>query len=220
MTVFCSTQDIALALNQEEGYTGNNAIILSSIAQASALIRRYTRREWDFGTFTDYLDTNDIDISINRGKGVYVATLREKPLIDGSVLLRYSPSGRWDDTADVDTTYYTTDARKNQVILYPAVMVSRPRALRVTYQAGYKDEVTAGNANGDANILVAPEHIKQACIVQATWYVRKWQNEINGSDRKGSQSRASDAGMTASGLITQALALLKGESRVLVGGNT
>jgi hypothetical protein len=214
-TKFCKVEDVLAVMQTEEGYTRDNNLIEIYIEQASAIIRQYTRREWDEAEYTDYLDTNDIDVMVNKGKGVYIVTLRERPVsIDEPDYpkVRYSATGRWDDVADLDRSAYTVDARKNQVVMYPGLMSSRPRALRVVYRAGY------GLTEVGGDTVAVPANIAAACIAQTAFYVRRALNNVSGTNRKDSHERLASYGMGQTGLIREALALIKTEVRLFVGG--
>lgn len=215
-TKFCKVEDVHAAMQSEETFTRDNNLIALYIEQSSALIRQYTRREWDMAEYLDYLDTNDVDVLINKGKGAFIVTLREKPVSVSDALypkIRYSASGQWNDVADLDREYYTCDARKSQIIMYPGLMTSRPRSLRVVYHAGYP--ILAGTDD----VVDVPANIKSACIAQTVFYVRRALNNVSGTNRKDSQERLASYGMTKTGLIREALALLRTEVRLFVGGN-
>jgi hypothetical protein len=215
-TKFCKVEDVHAVMQSEESFTRDNNLIALYIEQSSALIRQYTRREWDMGEYTDYLDTHDIDVAINKGKGAYIVTLREKPVVvteDFYPKIRYSVSGNWDDYADADRQQYSCDPRKSQIILYPGLMTSHPRALRVVYRAGY-----SLIPNTD-DVVDVPSNIKSACIAQAAFYVRRALNNVSGTSRKDSQERMASYGVTKTGLVSEALALLRTEVRLFVGGN-
>lgn len=216
MTNFCTVKDVTDYLFQETGWAGNNAVIAGQIAYASSLIRRFTRREWDYAEYVDFLDTADIDMHIRRGKSFYAATLREKP-VDVSEAnypkVRYTSDGKWDNTADLPLTTYSVDPRKNQIIIYPAIMTYNARSLRVVYKAGYQTQTE------DEDVLDVPDHIKYACIAQAAWGTRRVLNNVVGTNQRTAEERLAQARMTASGLIGEALALIKSEVRLLVGGN-
>lgn len=224
MTNFCTVQDVRKALDSHPDFTGNDHLIATCIEQTSALIRAYTRRDWDMAEYTDFKDTSDIDVAIGRGRGTYTIHLREKPVsieVGKAPKLRYSPSGRWDDTTDLAANIYQVDVRKNQIIMYPALMVSRPRALRVVYWAGYvtQDIADPNATNADPDCLAVPGHIKAAAIAQATFLVKRSLNDVSGTNRKDSGDRLAHYGMNnTSGLIRDALALLRTEVRLLTSG--
>lgn len=216
-TKFCDVDAVLAAMDTEIGYTRDNNLIALYIEQSSELIRQYTRRQWDRAQYTDFLDTADIDVAIQRGRNFYAATLREKPVDVADAFypkVRYSPSGKWDDATDLDRSVYSVDVRKSQIILYPALMVHRPRSLRVTYYAGYAPTVE------DVDIIAVPAHIKMACVAQTGYYVRRHLNQTAGTSTEDGGNRLRGYFVTQNGLIREAVALLKSEVRLLVGGNT
>ena len=224
MTYFCTLENVRAALDMHSEYTQQNPMIASAIEQASTMIRAYTRREWDFQQYTDFADTSDIDVCIGRGKGVYKIFLTEKPvsILPGKApLLRYSPSGLWDDTTDLPANLYQVDQRKNQIVMYPAQMAYRPRSIRITYWAGYQTqpEVNPAATNADPECLAVPDNIKYACVSQASYLVKRMMNDTNGTNRKDSQERIASYGPgNAAGLTKEALALLRTEVRLFMGG--
>lgn len=222
-TFFCTLNDVRAAVDTHPEFTGNDAIMQHYIAQATAQIRTYTRRQWDYGEYTDYVNTADIDTAIRRGKASFVVSLREKPVsIEPGKFpkLRYSVSGRWDDTTDFDTSLYQLEVRTNQVVLYPGVMQYHPRALRIVYWAGYVTQAVAfpDDEDADANVLVVPDNIKMACIEQASYHVRKYLNNVAGTNRTSGQEKIAAYGaLNAAGLTRDALSLLRYEGRIFVG---
>lgn len=216
-------------MNIEDAFTRDDAMIETFIEQATAMIRQHTRREWTQNVYTDYLSTADIDVAINRG-GVYKATLREKPISVAPAeypALRYSASGNWDDTDDIPISNYTIDVRKNQIIMYPGVMTYRPRSLRCVYTAGYPVVDVTVYPDPLPNppplpyeVVQVPTNIRQACIAQAAYMVRRELNSTAGSSREEGGNRMRGYWMTQTGLVREALALIRTEVRLLVGGNT
>lgn len=213
-------------MSVEDGFTRDDAMIEIFIEQATAMIRQFTRREWTEQEYTDYLSTADIDVAINRGKGVYAATLREKSVNVTDELypaLRYSASGNWDDTADIPRSNYTVDVRKNQIIMYPGVMTYRPRSLRCVYTAGYPvvDMAPVTDPPSPPDYVVqVPNNIRQACIAQAVYLTRRELNNTAGTSREDGGNRMRGYWMTQTGFVREALALLRTEVRLLMGGNS
>lgn len=231
-TKLCTRKD-TLAPIVEPGYSAYNSLADQAIAQASALIRRFTRRDWDYGQFTDFLDSTDIDIAIRRGKSTITLPLREKNIdLTMPVDVRYNSGGNWVNSTAMDATTFQVDHRKNQIIFYPSRMTSNARSIRVIYYAGYKvipqgeipDPVNVGGTIPDPewepNVLDVPDHIKYAAIAQAQFFVRRAMNDVTGTTRKDSEERTKTLKLTASGLVGEALSLLKSETRLLMGGIT
>lgn len=221
-SMFCTIEDVRQQMRTETGFVGDDPLILSSIKQATSMIRQFTRREWTVAEYTDYLDTVDIDTGIRRGRGVYILSLREKPLDLRDAFypkLRYSASGRWDDTDDIDRKHYVADGRKNQIILYPGVMDHRPRSMRVVYRAGFLTDDMV-NDGGDEELVHVSQQLRDACLFQSVYFVRRELNVTAGTSRDGEQSKLRGYWVTPSGLVREAVALLRTEGRVLVGGNT
>lgn len=221
---FCTVQDVLALMQNADGFTRDNNLIAIFIEQATAMIRQFTRREWTAQIYTDYVSTVDVDVSIKRG-GIFVAPLREKPVNVSEELypqLRYSASGRWDDTADMDREDYTIEARKNQLIMYPGVMEHRPRSLRITYTAGYptQDVAEPENVDADADLVMVPNNLRLACMAQAAYMTRRELNTTAGTSRESGGNRNRGYSVTSTGLVAEALALIRTETRIFVGGTT
>lgn len=220
-TRFCSLIDVKPLLNIEDGWNGSDSIIRSYIEQSSSLIRLYTRRRWDYGVYNEFASSSDIDIAIRQGSNVFSIPLTEKP-VDAAqpITVRFSNAGRFNDASDVDPQAYELDTRRNRLVFYPSLMRSNQRNIRITYTAGYKEiENDPPNVNYEAGVLNVPTNIKMACIAQTAWFVRRFYNNVTGTSRKDSQERREEARITAAGLIGDALALLKTETRLFMGSN-
>lgn len=216
MTVFCKISDLKMLGGVQEGYNGDDALLGYFIMQASAQIRAYTRRQWDRAEYTDYVSTTDIDRHIRRGKATFVVSLREKNVsIEDNFYpkLRYETAGKWDETDDIDHSVYYVDTQKSQIIIYPQILTSNARSVRVVYTAGYA--VIPNVDNG--TVLDVPDNIRAACVAQANWLFRKHLNDTNGTDRSKGQERVAAAGVTSGGLCAEALSMLKSEVKLLTG---
>lgn len=231
-TKLCSRKDV-LAPIVETGYRAYDPLADQAVAQASALIRRFTRRDWDYGQFIDFLDSTDIDIAIRRGKNTLILPLREKNIdLTMPVDVRYNTGGNWQNSDAMSADSFQVDTRKNQIVFYPSRMTSNARAIRVVYYAGYKvipqpqipDPENPGQTIPDpeweSGVLDIPDHIKYAAIAQAQFFVRQAMNDVTGTTRKDSEERTKTLKLTASGLVGEALSLLKSETRLLMGGIT
>lgn len=211
-TKFCLPADVKPMLNSADGYTGDDTEITTHIVMATALIREYTRRQWTQATYVDFFDTKDVNIAIRQGTGVASFTLREKPL-QSITSVKFNTAGDWTNTDPLESRLYELDVPRNRILLYPALMDSYGRALRVEYTAGYPvDDV-------DTELLLVSTNLKMACAKQAAFTWQRVLNETSGTktvqDRKGLKTY----GLTPSGLVMEALALIKGQTRLLFGGN-
>lgn len=211
-TKFCTVADVKARLTTADGYTGDDTLITSHIEQATALLRQYTRRNWEFATRTQLFDSRHIQTSYGLGQNVAGFTLKEKPLIAVKTV-KYHTGGLFADTEALDPAHYTVDFERNRVLIYPYVMTFNRGSLQVTYEAGYQPDGT-----DTALLLVAP-NLKMACAIQAAFTFRRVINENTGNRQKQDKQGAATVSLTSSGLITEALALVKGETRTLVGGN-
>lgn len=207
-TKFCLPEDVKAHLHQNDGYTGDDANITTHIKQATALIRKYTRREWETGSFVQFFDTQQIQIAFGLGRAVARFTLKNIP-VQSIASVKFHTGGDWDTVDDLNTDLYDLDG--NSLIMYPLQMHYHQRALRVAYTAGYA-------INGDdADLLDVPENLKQACAIQAAHTWRRVVNETSGKSQKQDKKGFANYAVGSSGLVGEALALLKTETTPLVG---
>lgn len=211
-TKFCLPSDVHPHINSAVGYSGDDAAIEVHIKTATALIREYTRRNWEHGTYTQYFSTQDIEIGIGRGSGVANFYLNERPLLNVTSVT-FNTAGRFDTTDPLDSLDYGVDTDKNSVFIYPGVMRAFARSLRIIYVAGYE-------INGDdADLLDVDEAMKQACAIQAGFTWQRALNQTSGKSQKQDVGGFANYSLTKSGFVAEALALLKGRTRTFVGSN-
>lgn len=209
-TKFCTLDDVKAYLTNGTGYYGDDAAILVHIKAATALIRAYTRRSWEAGTFVQVFSTRDINIAINMGNGVARFSLKEKPA-SAITKVVYHTGGKFDTATEEPTNTYSLDTDKNALIMYPYSMSSNGRALEVTYTAGYAIDTV------DTELLLVAQNLVSATAIQAAFMFKRVLNETQGSSQKQDKKGFVNYGLTTSGLITDALSMIKGETRLLVG---
>jgi hypothetical protein len=216
-TMFCSVSDVHTELVQNAGYNGDDTLIQQQILKATALIRNYTRRDWEKAVYTEFFTTYDVDITINQGRNFARFPLKEKPVsveAGEEAVIVFNTAGRFEDTQplqyDID---YSVDTGSNSIIMYPSKMESMGRSLRVIYTAGYPINDT------DATLLDVAPNICQACIVQAAFYTQRILNASGGTYAKSDKTGSKDYSLTKSGFVADALHLIKPETRILIGSN-
>jgi hypothetical protein len=210
--MFCSLADVKAHHNTNEGYQGDDDLLTTHIKTATALIRQFTRRSWEQGTYTQFFSTQDINVAIRRGDAVARFSIKEKPLQSITQVI-FNTGGAWDDTSPLPSNAYEVDTNANSLIIYPQRMVSHTRSLRVRYVAGFPIN------NSDPQILDVSENIKQACAQQAAMSFRRMLNENAGASLKQDRKGLTQYKVGPSGLFLEAQALLRGEVSILVGGN-
>lgn len=215
-TKFCSVSDVNAYLNNEVGYEQDNALIERQIEQATALIREYTRRDWERGTYVDYFDTATIDRAIAMGRTHVSFYLRERPLvIDEGVYpsVQFNTSGRWDNALPLNPSAFNVNVRLGSIVMYPSVMRYYGQSIRVSYMAGYPID------GEDSSLCLVASNLKSACAQQAAFAVRRTINETSGSRSSGNKLINREYAMTQSGLVAEAHALVRSSARILVGGD-
>lgn len=209
---FCLPADVYPFIRNMDGYTGDDAELTIHIQTATALIREYTRRDWERDTYVDFFDSKDINIAIGQGNGYTQFQLREKP-VQSITSVKFNTSGDWTNTDPLESYLYELDVRRNRVIIYPTLMNSYGRSLRIEYVAGYEVNDT------DTDLLDVAENLKRACAIQAGFQWQRVLNMTSHSSKKQDRRGTKEYQVTPSGLVAEALALIKGETRLLVGGN-
>lgn len=218
MTTLCSLDDVKSLMQGGANWTADDASLLASIEHASALIRRYTRREFDQATYVEFFDTQDIDVAIGRGGNVAKFFLKERPVSltdENYPVLKFHTGGDWANTTALDRGYYQFDNRTNAIVIYPQVMQSVGRSLQITYVAGYAEILDEDDA--PTGVIAVPSHVKQACAQQAMAEFRALVNEITGSSRNEEEQRNTRDSIGPSGLCKSALALVRTEVRLMTG---
>jgi hypothetical protein len=208
-TKFCTVDQVKAYLNAVDSYSGDDTAITQHIKTATSLIKRYTRRSWVEATFVEHFSTQQINVALGTGVGVARFTLKERPIQSITAIL-YSPSGDWANTTALESTMY--EITGSGFVIYPNVMRYYPRSIRCTYVGGYALDGT------DAELVLVPEHVAAACAIQAAFTFRRVINETSGSKQKQDKKGFVTFDLNAAGLIGDALALLKSETRILVGG--
>lgn len=211
-TMFCSLADVKAHTNTQESFVGDDAVLTTHIKMATALIRVYTRRKWERASYTQFFSTQDINVAIRRGDEVARFSIKEKPLVSVTEVI-FNTGGNWEDTQPLESSTYEVDTDANALILYPQIMVSHARALRVRYVAGFPINDT------NADLLDVSENIRQATAMQAAMSFRRKVNETAGLSLKQDRKGLAQYRVGPSGLFMEAQSLLRGEVSLLVGGN-
>jgi hypothetical protein len=214
---FCTLADARLAFgNQQDGYTGDDALITQQIETATALIQEYTRREWTQAVRTQYFSGADVDAAINRGRGYVKFSLREKnPLLDPYPTVRYSPSGKFGNATDLTREAYSVDQRLSQIIIYPTVFSSTGRSIQIIATTGFP----LSDVVGEEDVVLVPQNLRAACAKHAAFSAAQILNQTSGNAATVSQSAGSTFRMSRSGLVMEAFALVKSEVRTFVGSD-
>lgn len=209
---FCTVDAAKAHLNTADSYTDDDAALEQHIKQATALIRSFTRRDWERGTFVDFFSTRDINVSILPARGVARFTLKEKPL-QSITSIKFAPDGEWTDAEALGTSLYEVDLLRNSFVIYPNQMRTLARSLRVEYVAGYEADVT------DTDLLLVDTALETACAVQAAHTFRRMINETQGSTYKQNKAGIKQYRVAPSGLVMEAQAMLRGKASIMVGSS-
>ena len=209
-TKFCTISNVKDYLNAADGYAGDDAQIENHIKQATALIRNYTRRKWERASHTQYFSTQDISIAFGMSRSVAKFSLKERP-VQSITSVKFHTGGDFGTVENLASTVWELD--ENKIVMYPSLMHHHERALRVEYVAGYLPDTD------DPLLLDVSEHLRQACAVQASFTWRRVINETQGKSQKQDKKGFANYSTNSSGLISEALALLKTETSIMVGSN-
>ena len=212
-TKFCTVDQVKAQL-QSGGfdYIADNSSITDHIQQATQLVRSYTRRNFEKKQRTQHFSTPDIRVLLGVGDAVARFTFNETPLVTVDQV-QYAPDGDWQDADILSSILYEVDTDKNAMFIYPSRLFSRARSLRVMYTAGFEIDVT------DTELLLVDAGLRQATAVQAAFTWRRMVNQTTGTKQKQDKLGLVNYSLTPSGLVSDALALCKHRTRLLVGGN-
>lgn len=212
-TKFCTVDQVKAQLNTADGYTGDDAAIAQHIINATSLIRAFTRRTWERATYTQYFDTQDINIAIRSGQAMARFYMKERPL-QSITSVKYHTGGDFANAIvleeDID---YRVDIISNQLIMYPSYMSRNLRSLQVVYVAGYEVDVT------DPDLLLVSTDLAGACAIQAAFTWRRVINETSGKAQKQDRKGFANYKISSNGLVMEAQAMLRGYTRLLTGLN-
>lgn len=206
---FCTVDQVKAYLNTLDGYTGDDAAITQHIKTATSLIRKYTRRNWTRQSYTQHFSTQMINVALGTGVGVARFTVNERP-VHSITSIKYSPEGDWANTTDLESDLF--EVTDSGFVIYPNIMRFYPRSMRVVYDAGYEVD------GDDAELLLVDENVAAACAIQAAFTFQRVINETQGAGQKQDKKGFTTYRLNSSGLVGDALALLKSETRILVGG--
>ncbi len=211
-TKFCLPDEVKAHMNASSAYNGDDARIEVHIRTATALIRNFTRRSWERGTYVQRLSSFDIDRAIGRGSNVANFSLKERPLISVTSV-KYNTAGNFVDTDAMDASDYRMDQERNAVVIYSRYMNSNAQSIQITYEAGF-----AVNASDD-DLLDVDENLRQACAIQAASSWTRTLNQTTGKSQKQDQKGFANFNVSSNGLVAEAQAMLRGYSVLLVGSN-
>lgn len=210
---FCTVEQVKTHLSIEDSWTGDDAQIEAHIIAATELIRQYTRRAWETGTYTQFFTTRDIEISIGQGSNAAVFRLNEKPL-ESVTSVVFNTAGKFDDTDPLtEGNGYFVDLDRNAIVLYPGRMQSHARSLKVQYVAGYPID------DNDNDLLLVARNLQMACAVQTAFTFRRVVNETSGKGQKQDKKGFANYSLSNTGLVKDALAYIRQDARILVGSN-
>jgi hypothetical protein len=208
---FCTIQDVKSRMDLSISYTGRDDMFTDAIMDATALIRAYTRRNYDYAAYTQYASVSRTDVVLSIGRQVNKITLDERPIDPAKMpIVTYSQFGDWANAIPLLTSYYQVDYARNQIVLYPGDTFFTERSLKIDYYAGYLPDAT------DTDLLLVSRNIKAACAVQAAFSIKRQVNQSAGEDQaRSGRNNLVKYHVNASGLIPESAALLRGEVRLL-----
>lgn len=214
---FCAVADVLSLINGNASFvdTGRDGKITAHIKTATALIRAYTRRDWERRTHIEYFNALDIDVLRGIGSSPLQLRLSEFPVVTPlSIALRYSPSGQFDLVEDEPTDRYVYEQAeygKGVVNVYTSYMEASNRSIRAIYNAGFLPD------GSDNDLLLVDENLKQACVQQAAFMYRRQLDGEQGQQQKGNRRGQAQFNMRPTGLIAEAQGLVKSYVKIFTG---
>lgn len=211
-TKFCTLEDVKAQVNMLAGWTEKDAELLAHVQQATALIREYTRRDWEHATRTQLFDSQSIQVAFGNGLNVARFIFAEKPLTAVNSVT-YNTGGSFGTSDALEADDFMVDLERNRVLVYPKVMSYNAASIQINYDAGYQPDAT------DPDLLLVAPNLRMACAVQAAFTFKRVLNENSGNKQKSDKKGFGIVNLGSSGLITEAQALVRSEVRTFVGGH-
>jgi hypothetical protein len=212
MYKFCTVDAVKKRSNSPVEYLADDDLITACIEDATAMIRKYTRREWVIGDYTEYASSITVDRALNIGRNAFTLSLKEKPIDTSAAFsLKLMGSGRWDDAETQPASSYQLDASRGLVTVYPYKLTAHDRVLRIDYRGGYELDDT------DASLVLGPDHVTGAAAIQAAFLYQRVKNRTSGVSQKQDRVGLSNFKVGANGLVMEAQALLRSEASPMVG---
>lgn len=200
---FCLPEDVTEVLPIAPGYSAFDALIDRAIVIATKNIQSYCRREFIYKVRTEYHPTPS-----GRGK-VWLA----EGFLDAEVppVLRVAYDSLWVNIPDFSTMFYAVEPETGMIDIMGGTSY-HPRALQVTYAAGFKPSAF------DDDLIEVDERIKMACAIQAGFLVERFSEKEGAMAQKQGRPIPRTIVPTAVyGLTPQARNLVNDFRRTLTG---
>lgn len=175
-------------------------LVLQSIELATEQLRAYTRRDWLYGNYTDFVPTRDINAAKQNGRDHITFYLRERPVDTSKPIDIRFGSGNWANISPSNIDY-DIDEETGRLTFYPVRMSAISRRVRIDYWAGYaEDPDTAG-------YYEVSRDLAQAATIQAAYHTQMSLNRTSNSKRTENKTGITSHRITKSGLVQDAVSL-------------
>ena len=183
--LFCTPDDVKVLLSATASdYSHNDPAILECLAIATSIITKHVGRNLKLGTHSEY-------VNLPRMSGArFNIYTQNAPVIDGSMVAKYSPSGDWANVDPLtDDLFGTVDIERGSFYFGGNVDRSSPNGIKLTYQAGFPvvtDEQELSNRGLDTEqqeayeLLDVPLDIQQATAIQASFLLNRFKSNDTG----------------------------------------
>lgn len=214
---FCTTADVLPLINGNPAFVdaSRDAKIEAQIKAATALIRTFTRREWDSRQHTEYFSVPDIDVLRGIGSTPLQFRLSHFPVATPlSAVVKYSPTGQWSLVEAEPTDRYAfeqVELGKGMISMYSSEIQSSTRSVQIVYTAGFQVD------GSDDELLLVDQNLKSACAMQAAFMYRRQLEAEQGKSSKGNRSGQAQFNIRPTGLIAEAQALIRSYVMIFTG---
>ena len=208
-----TVEDVKTYSNVSQGYALSDDKIERFIEQATSKIMSFTRRNWLYGKYVDFVDLAGLNWTLQPERRFQKVFTNERPLRSTPFpVITYTLTGNFSDGTRLPANDFTVDEHAGAITLLLAYAPQMPRALRIEYYAGFEPDPE------QPEILQVSNDLREACAMQAAFLYSRAQNETLGLKRQQDKSGIKDFNILGSGFIREVQGLLTPHVRSLTGG--
>jgi hypothetical protein len=219
---FCTVDDVKLFANAAPSFADpeDSPQILRIIEFTTNKICAFTRRQWEYGLYEEFVNLSDIDWDIQPERRFQTFHLSQKPIVADPAppVIDYTLYGGNYNQAGSRTSFqrllpkeYRVDYEQSAITLLLAYTPQLPKALRVRYYAGYKRD------EDEPDLVLVDSFLREACAMQAAFTFSRVQNESIGMKRRSDKAGSVEFDVLASGFIRDVHTMLMPHVKHLTG---
>jgi hypothetical protein len=209
---FCTVDDVKTYANVAMQYAGSDQEIIRFIEQVTAKIVSFTRRNWLYGKYVDFVDISNINWQIQPERRLQKIFTRERPLRSTPrPVITYEPLSAIHSNLVFEPSDFAVDEHSHSITLLLHNAPQMPRALKIEYYAGFETDPN------DPDLFLASQDIREACAMQAAFMFSRAKNETIGFSRHQDKSGGKTFDILGSGFIREVHGLISPHVRSLTG---